>query len=437
VARRKPKRLKVYLGIAIPLAIVGVCGAFVYRAVVREQLRGPLMDAIRGRDPLEVSKLLARGADPNARAKPPITGGWIEVLKSLFRKQPKDDEETYSTALMIACETNKPAVAEMLIKAGADVNARRLDGWTSLAFAARNTPSDLVVLLLKHGAKVNVSIRDDGITPLMLASGEGDTASVQLLLDRKADARAVDKDGRQAIYFAGCKNRTVLYETLLAHGADVNTVIDAESNNSNVHGTLLINAVKLRRPETVDLLLNHDADTKPMDTSEDTALSAAVKPLIQEPNPYDGRELTEKETQVMARNYLQILRSLLDHGADPNVKLGEEPSLLFQSVDAGKADVAEALLTARANAEYKYRGQTPLTEAVILRDVAMVRTLLNHRINLNVRDSTGATPLMIALFNGDRDIATMLRKHGADTTLRDLEGRTVEQYAVASGKAFR
>jgi ankyrin repeat protein len=62
------------------------------------------------------------------------------------------------TALMIACHGGKGAIVSMLIQRGAEMNTQsRLNGWTSLMYAA-NTPSSLsiVKMLVENGADCDV-----------------------------------------------------------------------------------------------------------------------------------------------------------------------------------------------------------------------------------------------------------------------------------------
>jgi ankyrin repeat protein len=59
-------------------------------------------------------------------------------------------------------------VTELLIAAGADVNAKGLLGMTPLHDAAQNSPKEIVELLIANGADVNAKA-DDGKTPLDLA----------------------------------------------------------------------------------------------------------------------------------------------------------------------------------------------------------------------------------------------------------------------------
>ena len=68
--------------------------------------------------------------------------------------------------------------------------------WTALLEAIGR--ADLVKLLLAAGAKVNVAIRNEndvltGVTPLMLAAGEGFEDVVQLLLENGADVNATTR----------------------------------------------------------------------------------------------------------------------------------------------------------------------------------------------------------------------------------------------------
>lgn len=78
---------------------------------------------------------------------------------------------------------------------GAQVNTRDHCGWSPLHEACNHGHTDVVEVLLEHGAIVNDPGGDhcDGITPLHDAAVNGQVKVVQLLLDHGADTSIVDK----------------------------------------------------------------------------------------------------------------------------------------------------------------------------------------------------------------------------------------------------
>ena len=66
-----------------------------------------------------------------------------------------------------------------LLKAGADVNSGRDDGYTPLFIAAHQGHEEVLVALLEAGAQMTAL--DDGSTPLMAATNRGHTSVVGVL----------------------------------------------------------------------------------------------------------------------------------------------------------------------------------------------------------------------------------------------------------------
>jgi len=94
-------------------------------------------------------------------------------------------------------------VAKALIASGCRVNAVNRDGETALHVAATyiNDSSDIVTLLLKAGA--NVDARDKRArTPLLSAARSGKFQTARLLLDSGADIQAKDAEGHTAMDLA-------------------------------------------------------------------------------------------------------------------------------------------------------------------------------------------------------------------------------------------
>jgi hypothetical protein len=90
-----------------------------------------------------------------------------------------------------------PAVKELLVRSGtpAFVNMGDIQGKTALHWAATYDRGDIVVLLLKRGA--NVEARDRGMnTPLLAAVKEGKPDMVRLLLEAGASVEVKDVSGK-------------------------------------------------------------------------------------------------------------------------------------------------------------------------------------------------------------------------------------------------
>jgi uncharacterized protein len=79
-----------------------------------------------------------------------------------------------------ACAISDYDTVEILIKAGADVNARQIQGITPLHEAAHNGQTRLAALLIKHGADTNAKM-DNGHTPSYMAKEKGFNETANLI----------------------------------------------------------------------------------------------------------------------------------------------------------------------------------------------------------------------------------------------------------------
>ena len=92
-----------------------------------------------------------------------------------------------------AAEGNTAAV-DVLLEAGADLDAKSNGGFTPLLFAVRNAHIDTAVTLLKRGANVN-DVAPDGSSALSMAAVNAYFELASVLLDHGANPNLPDPRG--------------------------------------------------------------------------------------------------------------------------------------------------------------------------------------------------------------------------------------------------
>ena len=148
-----------------------------------------------------VSFLLRNGADPNASYpdhgsdhtpldRALLRGGRDEIVAALIKAGADPVRPLHR-----AVEGNDTAVAATLIKVGADVNARREDGWTPLHIATRAGLTELVRLLVQRGAEVDRQ-DSEGSTPLHIAARFSSPETAEVLIEGGAKVNITNMAGK-------------------------------------------------------------------------------------------------------------------------------------------------------------------------------------------------------------------------------------------------
>lgn len=118
------------------------------------------------------------------------------------------------TALSLAAYRGKLYFVQRLVDSGADVN---LYGWPPLIYAAFNGHTAVAEYLLKKGAEVNATT-ENGSTALLFAARFGHIEVVELLLKNKADPNIANERGATAIDWALKTDNTDIADLLRKAG---------------------------------------------------------------------------------------------------------------------------------------------------------------------------------------------------------------------------
>lgn len=152
----------------------------------------------------------------------------VAVVETLIRKGAtlnvcdKRKKRTPLMCVMAEGSQERAPVAELLIKAGSNVNQQDADGDTPLHLAIRNDSLDAktILFLLKTG-RVKIEMQNkNGMTPLMVAAEAGRSDCIKMLLACKASVNAVDNKGNTALLWAVLNENARCAALLMEAGAD-------------------------------------------------------------------------------------------------------------------------------------------------------------------------------------------------------------------------
>jgi len=245
-------------------------------------------------------------------------------------------------------------IVELLLARGALINAPRDDGATSLHLAAKDMNADVVKALLEHGANINAKNRF-GETPLHIATTEG---IVKLLLARDSLIDVRRNDGATPLHLASVFGRNEITKMLLTYGAHVNAkTTDGVTplhyaNGIGIVKLLLANGAEVDasdsggntplymadKPEVVELLLKHGATLNARNSTGQTPLLRVIRTYISNLPAHGLMSGPLGDDIVVAHGgNIEVIKALLDHGADVNLDDREGCLPLFYVREARKS----------------------------------------------------------------------------------------------------
>ena len=347
--------------------------------------------------------------------------------------------------LIEAVKTSNVESVRALLKERVDVNTPQVDGATALHWAAHRDDLTTADLLIRAGARANVA-NELGVTPLYLACTNRNAAMVKKLLAAGANPNATLLRGQTVLMECARTGEAGAVTALLAAGAQVNAT---ESINDQ---TALMWAVAQQHPRVVQALVELGADIR--------ARSRTYAQNVQTGNRGGGGEVSSVfrggSTPLLfaARvGNAETAKLLLAAGADVNDALPDGASALVVVAHSGQGELGALLLDKGADPNAAAVGYTALHAAVNRSDLPLVKALLAHGADPNLRitrasparrDSNdfqlpsrliGSTAYLLAAKFVEVDIMRALAAGGADPQSVMPDGTTALMLAAGHGEA--
>jgi hypothetical protein len=142
-----------------------------------------------------------------------------------------------------------------------------------------------------------------------------------------------------------------------------------------------------------------------------------AKKLIDKAGTADGIPFLTRVsplTLVAGSGDRDMVRLLLEKGANPNFKNEHADTALMAAARTGNAEIIRALLAKKADVDAKdLAGRTPLLWAVRSDSVDAVKAVLEAGADIDVADRAGVKPMALAARRGNAEMVEFLRKKGA------------------------
>jgi ankyrin repeat protein len=373
-----------------------------------------------------------------------------------------------TTAMHWAARWDDVEMADLLLGAGANVKARNRFGATPLSLACTNGGAALIEKLLKAGEDPNAVVSDAGDTALMLAARTGKPDALKVLLEQSADANKTNAEGQTALMWAVAEKNAAAAKVLIEHHADVNaqthklppptmfqTIFSAPFPAGGM--TALLYAARQNDLESARILVTAGANVKENAADGSSPLLVAIinehyalaKYLLEheaDPNSTDDRGRGPLYAAIDMRNLewstrpappekdtlsdLDLIKALLDHGANPNAQLTKKIPLRGQPSFDGRW----------ANAI----GATPFWRAAQSDDVTVMKLLKDRGADPLIATNDHTTALMVAAGVGWSDGQSHGSQADAPEALKlclewggDVNAVNDEGYTALHGASFR
>ncbi|XP_013167639.1 PREDICTED: serine/threonine-protein phosphatase 6 regulatory ankyrin repeat subunit C [Papilio xuthus] len=267
--------------------------------------------------------------------------------------------------------------------------------------------------LLEKGCQPNPLYSGSGDSLLhILIQGWFEDSAVFLVSHLNGDLNHGNEAGVTALHAACASGLTRLTAALLEHGARHNLQTAYGEQEDTVYRQTPLHLAVLNNHEgSVLAILEHKKLIEKGDMPATDRTNVSLLPNLNMKN-------SEGDTPVslaLTEGHKNLVKPLIEGGADPNVRNGKGFTLLHQAIVEEDSRIAIYLLDQGADMDaLTEAGETPLQLAIHCRLGLVVEALCVRGVDMSRLDAHGVPPLWAALDSGQEEVASILVRNGAD-----------------------
>ena len=332
-----------------------------------------------------------------------------------------------------------------LLGCGTDINITGGTFATPLQAAASSGQTDLVRLLLNHGADVDLVNLTSGFgNALQAAAAHGHEGVVNMLLDHGADVNLSGGSMENCIIAASASPRLIkvpeatayrIIERLIDVGAKIESASERGLN-------ALHEAAHADSPLVVGMLLKNGADINASNNGGNTALHIATQHGYEDVvrSLLNYRAVPNPPTEVGCNPSIGAATmrsgSIVEHvhgrGVDTDAHDSEQIRLLHRAATSGEPGISRPLVSHGASmSQCNKDGFTALHMAAYHGLSTSIKLLLNAGADVNRRDHLAETALLLSIKERHAETARELIEAGADPNILDYYGRNCFDWAAS------
>lgn len=362
----------------------------------------------------------------------------LEIVNLLITKwiDINEEDSLWTTPLTSACSELNTEIIEILIENWADINIKNNE-WisplelTCLMISGLWKPRKKIISLLNNN--INDFHNKWDIDKFLSDQIESYIKIIKLLLENWADIHVKDQQKWNNLLIETCfywsRNRSVINDML----KNPNWIMNYWNLKPGNAIDYIIYEIILELPlKIIKLLIENWIDINYQNNIWNTALiescyewdKGIIKTLIDNWAKINVQNNIWDTALMKACRwtspFFEIVKFLIENWANPNVKNNEWETAVDYANEYWNTEIVEFILSQE---KFKFNSpdkqETELLNSINNRNTEKTKSLINDWINLNSKDQTDNSPLILACIKGELEIVKLLIEKWVDIDTKD------------------